>query len=151
MIGIVKNIRGFAQSIIRGAVAVGMKAVETFETLKASGLGYIESQFRADFEAYDVQPFLMDEIYTLREDYIIPVGYHQETDIGITFPYKYDIQATYMDAKGITMDLTRSVVSNERMTLDEIMEEAAVWEEETPDEGWQPFTDWELIGSWKKK
>lgn len=151
MFGIVKNIRGLAQSVVRGAVSIGMAIGETYETLKASGLGYLESQFTFDYEQYDIQADLTTQIADLDSGYIIPTGLHAETDRDLTCKFMYDLSCIWENEEGETEEQFWSVISEQRLSTDEILEDAEGFPAEYGPEAFPFHGPIKIIASWTRK
>lgn len=147
----ISGLRGLAQAFVRGAVAIGRGVESTYTALTTLGLDYAKERFEIDFESFDRQPFLVDEIKKRPSDQLISGALHQEVDIGIKANFKYDVESEWIDPTGKKKTITRSVVSDYRMSQDEIGEEAEAWGSDTGDPDERQLTGWELSGSWYRQ
>lgn len=145
------GLRGLAQSFVRGAVAIGRGIESTYTALTTLGLGYVRERFDIDFQDFDRQPFLVGEIKKRPTDQLIRGVLHQERDIGVKANFKYDVASEWIDPTGKKKTITRSVVSDYRMSQDEIGDEAGAWGSDTGDPDTRQLTGWDLTGSWARK
>lgn len=150
MFGIVANIRGLVQGVVSGAVRAGISAAETFSGLVGAGVEYARSQFDIDFASYSKQSVVVDGIYDLPPDQLIPGSFHVSRSAATKQrdKFAYTLQANFMDAKGKVTEVTRGVFGDQRLTFDEIMEEAESWPEDYDKEGLQRATEWEIVEAW---
>ena len=151
MPGFVTNIRGFVQGIVRSAAQIGRTAIETFTSLAEQGFDYAREQFDIDFARYDAMSEAMDLAYSRPSDQLVPGGAHIVTDRKMQEQFQYDVQSTWLDAEGNEREVTRTIFSIERRTLDEVQGEAEAWPEDYEEEGWQRNTGWELVAGWSRE
>lgn len=146
--GIVGNIRGFAQSLIKGAVGIGLGAIETYDTLAKKGIKYARDLFALDYESYNVQPFLMEQISLLDKDQLIPGGYHAEAKRKYSTKFRYEVKCTYEDIWGNIDERYWTVVSDTRLTQNQITEGADAFPAEYAPSDFPVHGEIELTGSW---
>lgn len=142
------GIRGLAQSFVRGAVAIGRGVKATYEALTDLGLGYIEEQFKQDWGMYDQQKAFVDLAGEVPKDQLIPGVIHGETQQSLTARFKYDVRTVYEDVKGRLVTKHWSVISNTRMTQNEILDYADIFAEDYAPEGYPYHMTPELEGIW---
>lgn len=145
-----QGLRGLAQAFVRGAVAAGRKAVETFDTLVESGLGYFDEQFKADWIVYDQQKSFIELAGGLDKDQLIPGPLHGESPQNLTAKFKYDLKTVYEDLKGKTTEVFWSVINNERLTQTEIMDYAAIFAKDSEPGDYPMHGQPEIVGIWTR-
>ena len=146
----IANIRGIAQGFLRRAVGLGQKVTEAYWTLRDAGLGYKKSVFESDYEKYDKQDFVTEEITRLDPHHLIPGNLHVESVWDLTANYKYDIEGVYTDLQGNTQTATWSVIDNRRLTQAEIADVGVTFAEDYAPEGFEFVGDITMVGSWTK-
>lgn len=146
----IKGIRGLAQSFVRGAVAAGRKAAETFTTLVETGIGYARGEFDVDWQIYEQQKALVELANELDRSQLISGHLHGESKQNLTCKFKYDVKAVYEDVKGNVVTKHWSVINDERMTQNEIMDYASQFAEDYAPEEFPFHAQPELVGIWTR-
>lgn len=149
--GIVGNIRGFARSIVRGAASIGRTLEETFDTLVNVGLEYAQDLVTIDFEKYNVQPFVCDEIRKMDRDRLIPGTHHVETDLSLSTKFRYEVLYEFEDVKGNKFDQYWTVASKRRLTQNEILDLADDFIVDSPTKAVPVTGEISLVGSWVRE
>ncbi len=146
----IKGIRGLAQAFVRSAVSIGRKSVETYQMLTEAGLGYVEEQFKMDWSIYDEQKGRVSVAMELDRSQLIHGHLHGESPQNLTAKFKYDVKAVYEDIKGDTLTKHWSVINNERMTLNEVLDYAQMFAEDYAPEEFPMHAQPELTGIWTR-
>lgn len=144
------KLRGLAQGFVRSAVAIGRKAIETYQTLTEAGLGYVKSQFEVDWQTYDQQAAFVSLAMEMPKDQLVSGNLHGESIQNLTCKFKYDVKALYENLQGDTVTMHWSVINDERMTPNEILEYAQMFAVDSAAEGFPMHGPPELEGIWTR-
>lgn len=151
MLPFIKNIRNAAIGFVRGMVERFFPPKEIAVTLDITGLAYPPQQVREDIATFIVQKVTVDEIRTLNKAYLIPEALHIQSPRDLTAKYMYDVQCLWEDVEGNIATTPWSVISDQRMTQDEIMEIATTFPPLYVPEGFEFHGEIDIIASWSKK
>lgn len=146
----ITGLRGLAQAFVRGAVAIGRGIEATYTALTDLGLGYVKSQFEMDWQTYDEQTGLVDYVKDLPRDQLIPGVAHGESTWQLTSKFKYDVKTVYEDVRGNTKTFNWSVISDMRLTQDEISEQADVFRKDYAPTDFPFSAQAEIVGLWHR-
>lgn len=145
------GLRGLAQAFVRGAVAIGRRIKTTYTALATLGLRYAMPEFEFDWFMYDQQKAFISLATDLPRDQLIPGEFHGESNMALTCKFRYDVSAIYENIKGKTVKGYWSVISDVRLTQEEIEAKGQDFAEDYAPEGFPFHGPVQLEGIWTRK
>lgn len=150
MFGIPEKVRSFFQPIIRGYEAIKAGVAHTFEILRGYEPTISESEIREDYLAYQAGTAIQRLDEPLVKEYLIPWYVHGKAPVNLSANFKYDVQVTFENLEGETEDVPWSIISDERLSPEEVMRLAESFPADYEVEGFPFHGAMELVGVWRK-
>ena len=150
MFEFVENVRSFVQGIIRGGQEVGYTPEEIHLGLEGVGLVMPLAELEEDFAKYAAQRYSVLEAEEYNPASLLPRDYYVESTKNLAQEYFHEVQWEIEDAEGKRHTLFASVVGDERMTMDEVLEEGRIMSEKYLSVGEFVVSDVKLSGLWRK-